>query len=122
LSQIDYLKKYDRIMFTALGQLYTRILGQNALHVPIEEIYAYWTQILNQRPQEIEGIDVKLDTPRLLLFQVKKYKLGEGLDMDFWVWGLRKGRNTVFTRIGWWKMRIIERAMGAVGGKWIGVK
>jgi len=107
---LDYFKKYDRIMFTATGQLYTRLLGQNMLHVPVDEIYGYWKQVSEQKPEMVEQVIVEVDQPRTLEFMVKGYVLGEGLTMDFRVWGLKGGRNTVLTRVGWWKLRLLERA------------
>lgn len=110
VATVDYLKKYDRIMFTVTGQLYSRLLGQNMMHVPVEEIYGYWRQVSEQKPELIESLIVEVDQPRTLEFQVKGYVLGEGLTMDFRVWGLKGGRNTIFTRVGWWKLRLLERA------------
>lgn len=88
--------------------MYTRLLGQNMLHVPVEEIYGYWKQVSEQSPQLIKSLIVEVDQPRTLEFQVKGYVLGEGLTMDFRVWGLKGGRNTIFTRVGWWKLRLLE--------------
>jgi len=110
VADVDYFKKYDRIMFTATGQLYTRLLGQNMLHVPVEEIYGYWAQVAEQKPEMIQQLILEVDKPRSLEFMVKGYVLGEGLTMDFRVWGLKGGRNTIFTRVGWWKLRLLERA------------
>jgi len=109
-ATVDYGKKYDRIMFTATGQLYTRLLGQNMLHVPVEEIYGYWKQVAEEKPEMVEQLIVEVDQPHTLEFQVKGYKLGEGLTMDFRVWGLKGGRNTIFTRVGWYKLRLLEKA------------
>lgn len=108
---MSYLEKYDRLMLTVTGQLYTRVLGQNTLHVPIEEIHGYFDEVTTMRPGELEEIVVEVDTPHFLEFLVKGYALGEELTMNFRVWGLKHGRNTVFTRIGWWKIRVLEKAV-----------
>lgn len=69
------------------------------------------------KENEVEGgafggrLEEVMRGPILMVWIWKGIKMGEGLTMDAWIYGFRRGAQTVITRTGFWKLNFGRRSL-----------
>jgi hypothetical protein len=98
----EYIEKYDWVLDSVVTACFYRILGQASLHFNLWEIIKLlWAECKIGK----YGGELKPIIPNYW-YVWKNVKLGKDITQDFYVWGLRNGTNTIFTRPGFWRMAL----------------
>jgi hypothetical protein len=109
MSEFDI---YNDYMHFLVADGNSRVLGQQSITTNIINIYKYWVGAI-QRGEwgNTTNIVLVYNGPRFIAFRVNDIYMG-GVKMNMWYWGLRYGRNTVETKVGFWGLAIIPPIIG----------
>jgi hypothetical protein len=106
-----YYDKYNQFLRFLIPDVTSRILGQQAINGPVQEILGYWQEAVAMHEWGTPQIVIVYQAPRFLAFRVNNIKIG-GYTTSTWFWGLINGRNTVATKVGFWSLAIIPPFVG----------
>jgi len=110
MSEEDIIAKYEPVVASAIYANYYRVLGQSSLPFNINEMIKFVEA-------ETRGYGKFGGTMKWIqdgtVFKAVRWEdvtVGEDVTFNMIVWGFNAGKNTVFSRVGFWRMYILELA------------
>ena len=103
-----YIAKFEPVASSAIQANYYRILGQSSLPFNIMDITKFIEAEVSGHGIFNGSMKIVYDGTFLRVIRWEDIRVGEGLTFNMLVWGLKAGKNSVFSRVGFWRMYILS--------------
>jgi len=93
-----WVEPCDRLLY----QCWYRVLSFISIHAPVWEVKKALEKVAEKRGGKVYWV------VRNRVGRYEDFEVFPGIKMSIWFFGGRRGKNTVFARVGWWKLYLID--------------